>query len=106
MRLGFSNLHQPGSIWAGSNASDIKTEKMSEPNNVVFQGCTKRNVGPCLAGLHNGHILSTHHPLHPCTHCNAPTSSSEHEHFEMLFGRGTAAGMEMRDSNARRVALP
>lgn len=62
-------------------------------------------VCPYLAGLHHSYILCSHQPLHPGAHCDTATSSSQHKHFVMLFGRGRAACVKIRDSNAPWVAL-
>ena len=61
-------------------------------------------LDPCLTGLHNSHVLSSHHPLHSSSHCNPPTSSSKHQHFVMLFGKGSTACVKLRDADG--VALP
>lgn len=73
---------------------------------VIIANSGQALEGPYLTGLHDSDVPSSHQPLHPCTHRNAPTASSEHQHLVMLCGGGPAARVKIRDGPGGGVALP
>lgn len=55
---------------------------------------THTDAGSHLAGLHNGHVLGAHQPLHPRAHGDPAAASPEDEHLVMLFGGDAAADVK------------